>query len=287
MKQPDSYPWINPIGGFGDMLMLSGVLKQVLERDPARKYNLIRRTNYLTVFKGHPAISEIGYPGKDEQIVSVDYWSMDILGPGVHRAYQTLAKAFGLDIPVEEKLYLPDMEVEDSILTDAVPWKSISIAIAPASDSPRKVMPPFLWHALVEKLKMDHYFVFQVGRLRDVHIRNSYSLLGLTDLRQLINVLRRCDLVITSDNLVMHAAHMLKKPAVVLWGATLRERYGYDEHHHLIADRTCRLPFTEECIDSDKNVDGKLYGRPCPHGPDHCMARINPEEIYSMVKNIL
>jgi len=286
MKQHDSYSWINPIGGFGDMLMLSGVLKQVLERNPETRYNLIRRTNYLTVFKDHPAIAKIGYPGKDEKIANVNYWNMDILGPGVQRAYQLLAKAFGLPVPAEEMLYLPNMDTEDPMFISSIPWKNINIALAPASDSPRKMMPPHLWHALVEKLKMDNYFVIQVGRLREIRIRNCYSLLGLTDLRQLINVLKRCDLIITSDNLIMHIAHMLGKPAIVLWGATLKERYGYAGHSHIIAKRTCRLSFTEECIDSDKNVDGKLYGSPCPHGADHCMARIHPDEIYSLAKKI-
>ena len=284
MKQHNSYKWINPIGGFGDMLMISGVLKQVHDKYPDRKYNLIRRTNYLSVFKEHPAIDKIGFPDRDVEIANVNYWSMDILGPGVHRAYQVLAKSFGLELPVDEILYIPNMEVEDSILVDSIPWKNVNIAIAPASDSPRKVMPPFLWHAVVEQLRLDNYFVLQVGRSRDVHIRNSYSLLGLTDIRQLLNVLKRCDLIITSDNLIMHAAHMLGKPAVVLWGATLMERYGYKEHKHIIAPRTCQLSFTEECIDSDKNTDGKLYGRECPHGQEFCMARINPMEIYALAK---
>ncbi len=266
------------------MLMISGVLKQVHDRYPERKYNLIRRTNYLSVFKGHPAISQIGFPRSDEEIVNVNYWSMDILGAGVHRAYQILAKSFGLELPAEEILYLPNMEIEDNLLIESIPWKSINIVIAPASDSPRKVMPPYLWHAVVDRLRLDNYFVLQVGRSRDVHIRNSYSLLGQTDIRQLLNVLKRCDLIITSDNLIMHAAHMLGNPAVVLWGATLLERYGYKEHKHLIAMRTCQLPFTEECIDSDKNTDGKLYGRDCPHGRDHCMARMNPMDIYAMAK---
>lgn len=269
------------------MLMISGVLKQVVDKYPRKRYNLIRRTNYLTVFKNHPAIATIGYPGKNEQIQNVNYWAMDIPGPGIHRAYQVLARAFGLKIPVKEVLYLPDMDIEDTVFIDTIPFRNINIAIAPASDSPRKIMPAFLWHDLVERLKFDNYFVMQVGRLRDLHIRNSYSLLGQTDLRQLLNVLKRCDLIITSDNLIMHAAHLLGKPAIVLWGATLRERYGYEGHYHIIAERTCRLPFSEECIDSRKNTDGKLYGRDCPHMPNHCMAGIRPEEIYAMVKEVL
>lgn len=47
----NNFPWINPIGGYGDMLMLSGVLKQVIEKFPEKRFNLTRRTNYVSFLK--------------------------------------------------------------------------------------------------------------------------------------------------------------------------------------------------------------------------------------------
>ena len=66
-----SLPWINPVGGYGDMLMVAGVLKQVTEGDPSRRFNMVRRTRYVNFFKGHESIVKFGYPGKDEQIQDV------------------------------------------------------------------------------------------------------------------------------------------------------------------------------------------------------------------------
>lgn len=269
------------------MLMLSGILKQIHDQDPAKKYNMVRRTNYLTVFKDHPAINIIGFPNKEEKMVNVDYWSMGKLGSGKQRAYQILAKSFGLPLPAKEVLYLPNMDVEADPLMEFIPWKNINIIIAPASDSPRKVMPAQLWHNLVDMLKMDDYFVLQIGRARDLHIRNAYSILGLTDIRQAINILRHSDFIITSDNFIMHAAYMIGKPAIVLWGATIKEAYGYKEHLHIEATRTCELSMKEECIDVRKSRDGTLYGTHCPHGDKHCMASIDPLDIYRRVKTAL
>jgi len=287
MTNMNSFPWINPIGGFGDMLMVSGIIKQVNDLNPEKKFNMVRRTNYLAVFKSHPAIEIIGFPRKDAKIVDVDYWSMAKLGSGNKRAYQVLAKSFGLKLPAEETLYLPSMNIKDELLMDFVPWKSINIAISVASDSPRKVMPAPLWHRLVDMLKRDDYFVLQLGRSRDLHIRNAFSILGLTDIRQAIKVIEQVDLIITADNFVMHAAHMIGKPAVVLWGATIKDAYGYDEHYHIEARRTCKLPMKEECIDVRKSRDGSLYGSHCPHGDKHCMASIKPDEIYRLIKSVL
>jgi ADP-heptose:LPS heptosyltransferase len=285
-EQP-AHTWINPIGGYGDMLMLSGVLKQVHDRDPARMYNLVRRTNYLAILKDHPAIAAVGHPPQGACFKRMDYWAMDKLGGGLQRPYQILAREFGLPTPIDESLYIPgDIDEHDPLL-DLVPWGKTTIAIAPASDSPRKVMAPGRWHELTDLLRTDGYFVLQVGRLNDVHIRNAFSLLGLTTPHQLLPVLKKCTLVITSDNFIMHAAHMLGQPAVVLWGATLPIIYGYPEHTHIQMPRTCSIPKSEECISPKHSKNGLQYGTPCPENEDHCMNKMSPTHIMETVLDIL
>jgi len=288
MSTENNYPWINPIGGLGDMLMLSGILKQVHDKNPNQKYNLVRRTNYLALLKGHPAIQTIGFPPKGAPLKNVDYWAMEDLGGGSQRAYQVLARSFGLETPAEEKLFVCDMEVDDPLLVNSIPWKNPTIVIAPASDSPRKIMPAHIWHELIEMLKLDNAQVLQVGRMFDLHIRNAYSLLGLTTPRQMINVIRKSDVVITSDNFIMHVAHLLNKPAVVLWGATSKNIYGYKEQIHITAPKTCGLATDEECLSvvKTKKEDNK-YGVHCEQGERHCLALLNPNEIYSKVKEAM
>jgi len=277
-------PWINPVGGYGDMLMLSGVLKLVSEQEPENRFNLVRRTNYLAILKGHPAIARAGYPPKKAEILGVDYWSMEKLGPGNQRAFQILARAFGLSTPVEERLYFPGESEDDPLLHNFIPWKKHNVLIAPSSDSPRKEMHPSIWHRLVDYLLADGAMVIQVGRLRDRHIRNTYSVLGLTTPRQLIALVKKSDLVITSDNFIMHAAHLVGASAIVIWGPTWHQVYGYPGQVHLQIAKMCGLGLDEQCIGPEKNGGGKLYGTACPLAENHCLNQVSPEMVYEVIR---
>lgn len=282
---PDNgLPWINPIGGYGDMLMVSGVLKLVMDRDPSRRFNLTRRTSYLAMLGEHEAISGIGFPPKDAKIMRVDYWAMEKLGSGNQRPFQILARGFGLQTPVEECLYMPGGQIEDPLLQNFLPWKNLNILIAPASDSPRKAMQPMIWHQLVDYLLRDGAFVIQAGRMRDQHIKNAYSVRGLTSPRQLFALIKKCDLVITVDNFIMHTAHIAGVRAVVIWGPTQHEVYGYPEQIHLQMTPMCELSSGDSCIVSERNRGGELYGTPCPLKERHCVDQVKPETIYDAVK---
>ncbi len=286
-KSASPYPWINPIGGLGDMLMLSGVLKLVHDADPARKFNLIRRTNYLTFLKGHPAIADIGHPRKDDPLVRSDYWSIEEIGPGLQRAFQILARHYGLRTPVEERLYTPAPIPDDPLLEQTIPWRRVNVVIAPSSDSPRKMMHPTIWHRLTELLKRDGMLVLQVGRARDVRIRPAYSLLGLTTPYQLLWLVRRASVVVSCDNFIMHASHLTGTPAVIVWGATHHQVYGYPEQIHLQQPRACGLGEFDDCIGPSRNQGGRLYGTPCPEGDRHCLDQLRPETIYESIRAAL
>ena len=281
------FPWINPIGGLGDMLMLSGVLKMMNDRYPQRLVNLATRTKYLSFFKGHPAIAHIGFPPKDAQILRVDYWSMEKPGPDDQRPYQILARAFGLETPVEEKLYIFDEIIEDKLLDNFIPWKKENVVISPSSDSPRKTADPARWHHLVQLLKDQDIFVMQAGISSDQHIRNAFSILGLTTPRQLIRLLRKCDLVIALDNFIMHAAHLAMTETVALWGPTSPEIYGYPEQHHFRFPRACGAENFDECIGPGDGRSPGKYGTRCPHGEAHCIDQFDPVEISQKVIDIL
>lgn len=283
----EEYPWINPVGGFGDMLMVSGVLKLVLEEFPSRRFNLVRRTNYLSVFNRHPAVARIGFPPKAAKIQDVNYWSMEELGPGSQRPFQILARAFGLRTPVEERLYFPAHGAEDTLLVDMLPWKKCNVVIAPASDSRRKVADVATWHRLVDYLLADGCSVMQVGRTHDSHIRNAYSLLGLTTPAQVIHLIELVDIVVTSDNFLMHAAHFTGTPAVVVWGPTNHSVYGYPGQFHLQSQKSCGLDAFDDCIGPKRNGGGTLYDTPCPEGERHCMNQHTAEAIHQIVGQAL
>ncbi len=269
------------------MLMLSGVLKSVVERDPGRRFQLIRRTGYGTFLKHHPAIASIGFLPARATVQRVDYWSMEKLGPGEQRAYQVLARGFGLPTPAEERLWIPEDPTEDPLLETFLPRDRPLVAIAPSSDSPRKAAAPHLWHTVVDRLLGDELRVVQLGRVRDVHVRNTYSLRGLTTPRQAIALLRRANLLITSDNFLMHAAHLTGTPAVVLWGPTDHRVYGYSEHVHLQFPKACGLAPGDDCVGPERNEGGKAYGTSCPEGKRHCIDQLEPEAVYQAARRAM
>ena len=288
-KRVKRLPWINPVGGLGDMLMVSGVLKLVNEQDPSRRFNLIRRTRYTDLFQGHPAIASIDYVPKDAIIMRVDYWSMEPLGPKEHRPFQVLARAFGLATPAEERLFLPGTGDDDITLHTFIPWKKRNILIAPASDSPRKVIDLEVWQRLVERLGDEDTLLIQAGRQGETYIKKAYSLIGLTTPRELLAVVKKCDLVITLDNFIMHAAHLMGTDAVVIWGPTHHQVYGYPEQVHLQCPKRCGLGELEDCIGPSGGPGGEIYApysAPCTHGDKHCLKHISWEMIVAAVKNL-
>jgi len=267
--------------------MLSGVLKAVYDQDPSVRYNLLRRTTYGTFLKGHPAIACIGHPPRGAEVKRVDYWSMEELGPGAQRPFQILARGFGLATPVEERLYIPGEPPADPILEELLPSDRPIVAVAPTSESPRKVVRTELWHRAIDPLLRDGMFVVQLGRMSDQHIRNTYSLRGLTTPMQAIGLLRRCAVVLCVDSFIMHAAHYVSTPAVVLWGPTHHDIYGWPGHQHIQAAKSCGLSDYEDCIGPKHNEGGKLYGSSCPEGPKHCMDLIKPQSIYRAARKVL
>lgn len=275
--------WVNPVGGLGDILLLSSVLKLAHERDESRRFNMIAHAIYAGMFRGHPAVRTIGSPPAGATVVKSDYWSMESLGPGMQRPFQILARLFGLSTPVEEQLYTPFGVVAGAseLLGNLRGLKTV--VIAPSSDSPRKMAHPMHWHHIVHGLTRDGVHVVQVGRVNDVHIKGTYSLLGLTDHAGLVNVLGHADAVLAVDNYVMHLAHCLGTPSLVLWGPTASEVYGYREQIHLRA-RLDGCPLQNECLGPTFPENAHT---PCPRGEAHCMNSISVDSIVSTAKVIL
>ena len=274
--------WINPTGGLGDILMLSGVLKAAYDRSPTTRFNLVRRSSYTRVLKDHPAIDLIGYPPKDATIVSSDYWSIEPLGGGLQRPYQILARNFGLETPAEENLFLPGNPSEDDILLSDF-LQDPFILIAPASESPRKSFNALIWTEVVERLSEFHLPIIQVGREKEIHIAGTYSFLGLTTPLQLVPILKKSAVLLTVDNFLMHLSHYTKTSAVALWGPTSSEWYGYPEQTHLNGDLSgCHLK--DQCLGPSYP---EHYAESCPLGDKHCMNSIEIEAIVESVGNYL
>ncbi|MBI5477449.1 MAG: hypothetical protein HY906_01260 [Deltaproteobacteria bacterium] len=271
-------PWVNPVGGLGDTLMLAGVLKQVVDRDPSRRFNLVTRTKYPHLLRGHPAIVEIGHPPPGAVLQHTDYWHDAAFGPPENRAYQILARMFGLETPAPDELYVPwPTREDDPVLFGRIPWRTRNVLLGPTSESPRKQPTPPRWEALVRALRAAGLGVVQVGTAGDPYIRGAFSLLGLTTPRQVIGMIHRFAAVLTVDTFLMHAAHLCVAPAVVLWGPTDHRVYGYPEQIHLQAPPCSDA---HECIAPGAS---QVYGTECPKGENHCLDEVPLEAVIAAV----
>ncbi len=274
--------WINLVGNTGDALMISGILKQLVDRDPSRKFNLVTRTSYDYIFRGHPAIENIDHPPAEAVVFDTAYWDHRDFGKPGKKAYHILAKMFKLKAPVEELLFVPCVPKEDPLLTEWIPFKEKNILISPSVLSPRMELDPKKWEELVERLKDEGFSVVQMGNADSVYIRGALSLLGLTTPMQELALLKKFDLVITMDNPHAYLAHLAGVPAVVLWGPTNHLQFGFDGQGHLQTRPKCDFP--DGCINSDNSTP---FESECPMGPDHCMNQLDVETILSAVIDML
>ncbi len=265
--------WINPVGGLGDTLMLSGVLKFVLDREPGTRFQLVRRMKYLPFLANHPAISGIGHPPKDATLIGTDYWSTERYRQG-GRAFHSLAEKFDLPLPVAEQLWLPDME-KLTYRWPSLPPLRPRVVFSASTDSPRKKWEMREWADLVARFQQNGWSVIQTGRIHEPYIPGAFSLLGLTSPLELIALLKETDLLISTDSFAMHAAKLVGTPAIILWGPTLSSVYGYKEHLHVSAAKRCE----PACIGPDQSIQ---YGTPCTQETP-CMTSIKADQIWDVV----
>ncbi len=264
-------PWIGPINRIDDVLMISGILQQLVEENPSRRFNLVNKASYRELLEGHPAISSIGRPPQGTVPLCLDYG--DSTGPTCPaRAYQAIADLLGLATPAEERLCVPWQFEDDPVLRGLIPWRARNILICPAAESQRARMDVQKWEDLVKRLVADGFGVMQIASIRHPHIRGACGIRGLSSLKQIISFTRNFDLIITSHNLFMHAAQLHGIPAIVLWGPSDHTFYGYEGHYHLQGPRACH--HAQGCLVHNQTES------PCPMADEHCMDLIEVDTIH-------
>lgn len=274
--------WVNPVGGLGDIIMLSTVLMHCYEQY-GKKFHVARRTHYTDFFVGHPAVVEIGHPEPESLIICNDYWSRPDFNDVNKKAIDILYDIFCVDNHRQPLFVVSHAEPKTEVLLKNIPWAKKNIIICISSESPRKMMHPMKWHMIVDKLITQHFFVLQVGGPNDIPIKGAYSIIGTTSPNQIISILGKADVVVTVDNFVMHAAEAAHIPTVSLFGPTEESRYAYDDHISLQVD-TQYCPHHSECL-GPHVADN--YATSCPLCEDHCMNHHNENQIVDAIMSII
>lgn len=99
------------------------------------------------------------------------------------------------------------------------------------------------------------------------------NLVGKTTLKELIQQLRTCDLLVTNDTGTMHLAAALGVPTVALFGSTEPSLTGpVGDHHHILRHHVPCSP---------------CFKRECPFGHYQCMTGIEVQKVVETVVKVL
>lgn len=275
----DKEIWINPVGGLGDIIMLSSAIKMSFDIY-GKKFNVVRRSQYTMFFIEHPAVEKVGNPFPGAVVICNDYWSRTEFNNPKVKAFDIVLKMFCVPVAGirEGFLSVPHNDFTQTIIGN-IPWRDRNVAISVSSESPRKMMHPAKWHVIVQKLLAQRCFVIQIGKINDVHIEGAYSLLGVTNPGQVVDVLKKTDVLITVDNFVMHVANVAGTKTVSIFGPTEASRYAYDDAFAIQAN-------LEKCPERDRCLGPQCsnnYTTSCPLYSEHCIDQINENMIVDMV----
>jgi lipopolysaccharide heptosyltransferase II len=192
-----------------------------------------------------------------------------------------------LGVPVHKNFqWLPEQPevaaaVQSKWPTDGGRW----IALQPGARWPNKRWPAENFAELVRLLAKDfpdRRFAI-LGDVEDQPLGEIISraaptrcldLCGQTSLPEMIEWLRRCELLITNDTGPMHAAAALGKPLVALFGPTEPRRTGPYGHLESVLrlDLPCSPCLKSHCV----------YEK-----PNECLKAISPAMVFERVKRIL
>ncbi len=159
------------------------------------------------------------------------------------------------------------------------------IAISPATTWKNKHWYEPYWSEVIESLKDKANIIFTgmdsdnalINRiLEQTTCTNSINLAGKTNLEELAELFRRCDIVISPDSGSAHIAWAVSKPAIItLFSATAEKRsapFG-DNCYVLAPELDCRPCLKKNCrLKTDKNK---------------CCRLIKPEQLISLIDKIL
>lgn len=280
MSKKEAKAWINFQGGDTEALILSSVLKAALDADGSNLYGFARRTHLTRMMQKHPAITEIGFVPKDAEVIDISI-TREECGPGEKRLFQQYAKKLGLKLPVEEKLFIGGGIAEDPILHKMLPFKEKNVMIAPFTSKTERGMHPMAWQKIVDKLTSEGMFVVQVGGQNVPPMRGAYALRGIMNSRQIISLIDKVDLVITPEAFSMHAAKLTGTPAVVLWGKSTPEAWGYEDMQNLL---TTEFPKEEEAPQPAMAMGGPGG---MPGGPGQPPKKMEPYSINVDTRDVI
>jgi ADP-heptose:LPS heptosyltransferase len=144
-------------------------------------------------------------------------------------------KFLGIEVTAAE--VLPEFWTTSEDVGRAAEWMSrnpgkITLAIAPGFSNPSKKLPADWFADVVNSLKFRNLQIVLIGSTADLLICDEVAktmektslaipllnLTGKTSVRQMVECVKRCDMVLSQDTATLHVATALRKPVVGIIG---------------------------------------------------------------------
>jgi len=159
--------------------------------------------------------------------------------------YLKVAEFLGCDV---NKIAFPLKWDNSKSIMKEIPYKNY-IVVIPSARWKTKIWPPEKYGKLISLLPLKSIIV---GSKEDINIanrilfysnNNAISLVGKTNLNQLIEIIRNAEFVISNDSGPMHIASALNIPIVAIFGPTNPVKTGpYGKNHIVIKEKVSCSP---------------------------------------------
>lgn len=197
--------------------------------------------------------------------------------------YFKFAKYLGLDTTkiIRSLPEIPDVvkESSDKLLFDIDKTKKILI-ISPATTWNNKHWKKENWRELISKIDLNKYNLIFTGAKKDIELINyikgdkkALNLAGKTSLKELIELYKRCDILISLDSGSTHLAWLVNHPLIIsIFTSTPKERYSPlgPKHISLQGELKCQ----------------PCHKKKCPLNTDNCTNYPSADEVFDALNEI-
>jgi ADP-heptose:LPS heptosyltransferase len=284
--------------GYGGLIMWTALVRELHQRAPDHKVALVRgprwhqrlrgrrwsRFDWSPVYDNNPRMVRPDAIRRGDKVVYVDmddarhlYWHsvddrrIDLRTDG--HAIEILCRVHGIQSPeLRGELFLTEQElaVGAGLAAELGPF----VAVEPHTKdefTPNKRWPFERWQAVVDALAGQVPMV-QVGAPGGAALAGVRDLTGRLSFRETCAVLAHSALFLGPEGGLMHAAAVLRRPAVIVFGGYISAALtGYAEHVNLLAET--------DCINCGLRT-------PCPRGLE-CLTGVTPEQVTMAVRRFI
>ena len=198
----------------------------------AKKYEMFFDDRYLV---GIWVKGELTLEGKDKKT----YWNFfDCLNSFKGNLLKMSAKTAGVKLIDED--YNLDFIIQNNKLERLIDYPYILLHNSDSYLRATKSYPVKYWEALVKLLRKEYdKEIIQIGTKREAKIEGTLDLRGQTTFEELCSLTRKADLILCTEGLMGHLSKAFNTKALVLFGATSIENFGYNQNLNLEGNKGC------------------------------------------------